>query len=142
MKLYIGADQYGTLYLEPIEVFLKSKSIEYTLVKTGEDVFKVTDAVCKKVLEAPQENRGIILDRYAVESFMYGSKFKHIICSQTNDEHSAMMTRDHNNANLITVGTGIVGLDVCLSIVERFVQGEYAGGRHQIRIDMLESMGS
>lgn len=142
MKIYLGSDHYGTAYKLEIIKLLTEKNITVIDMSETEDIFDVTEAVVGKILEDPTVNRGIIVDRYGVAPFMFGSKFKGIICSETNDEHSAMMTRDHNNANLITMGSGIVGIDVCLSIVERFVTGEYSGGRHQIRIDMLDRMGS
>ncbi|WP_368669399.1 RpiB/LacA/LacB family sugar-phosphate isomerase [Histophilus somni] len=50
------------------------------------------------------------------------------------------MTRDHNNANVVTIGYKLIGEKVALSIADRFINHEYAGGRHQIRIDMLNKL--
>ena len=71
---------------------------------------------------------------------MVADKFKYIICAELNDEHSAKMTRDHNNANVITMGSGVIGEAVACKIAERFCVAKYSGGRHQIRIDMLNKM--
>ena len=71
---------------------------------------------------------------------MIAAKHKYIICAQLNDCHSAKMTRDHNNTNIITLGSKVIGSDIAKEIVKRFVYGEYAAGRHQIRVDMLDRM--
>ena len=71
---------------------------------------------------------------------MIAAKHKYIICAPLNDSHSAKMTRDHNNTNIITLGSKVLGSDIAKEIVKRFVYGEYAAGRHQIRVDMLDRM--
>lgn len=71
---------------------------------------------------------------------MTACKYKGIICAEVSDEHSAKMTREHNNASMITMGSGIVGKRLAESIVDAFIKGEYSGGRHQIRVDMLNKM--
>ena len=71
---------------------------------------------------------------------MVADKFKYIICAELNDEHSAKMTRDHNNSNIITMGSGVVGSDVACRIAIRFCKAKYSAGRHQVRVDMLNEM--
>ncbi len=70
---------------------------------------------------------------------MTATKIKGMIAAEVSDERSAYMTREHNNARLITLGSEIVGVGVAKNIVEGFVTGN-AGGRHQIRVDMLNKM--
>lgn len=50
------------------------------------------------------------------------------------------MTRQHNNARMIVMGSGIVGPDLARGIVDEFLSEPYAGGRHQVRVDMLNKM--
>jgi len=56
------------------------------------------------------------------------------------DERSAYMTRSHNNARMITMGAEIVGDTLAKNVAKEFVNGHYDGGRHQIRVDMLNKM--
>ena len=51
------------------------------------------------------------------------------------------MTREHNDARLITLGANIVGQELALAIANAFLNAPYRGGRHQIRVDMLNEMG-
>ena len=50
------------------------------------------------------------------------------------------MTREHNNSSIITIGSKIVGSELALNIVKEFLEASYDGGRHQIRVDMLNKM--
>ena len=50
------------------------------------------------------------------------------------------MTRSHNNTSIIAIGSGIVGEKLAEAIVSGYLESEYAGGRHQIRVDMLNKM--
>lgn len=70
------------------------------------------------------------------------AKHNGIICTQLNDEHSAKMTLDYNNADVITMGCRVEGTGVAAGITERFLKGKYSAGRHKIRIDMLDRMGN
>ena len=142
MSIVIGADQKGKALKDTILDFLKENGIEVIdLTPEGaKDFYEASIAVTKEVLKNPQENKGIIVDEMGVGPFMVADKFKYIICAELNDEHSAKMTRDHNNSNIITLGSGIVGSKVACQIAKRFCMAKYSGGRHQIRVDMLNEM--
>ena len=68
------------------------------------------------------------------------TKHKGIICAQVADEHSAKMTRDHNNTSIITIGSKVTALEIAKGIADKFISSNYSGGRHQIRVDMLNKM--
>lgn len=141
MKVIIGSCKACESMREIMKVFLHEKNIDVVDVsKEGDNFLEVSLRVAKEVQKDLKHNRGIIIDEYGAGPFMVADKVKYIICAELNDEHSAKMTRDHNNANVITFGTKIVGEQVAKNIVDRFVTANYAGGRHQIRIDMLNKM--
>lgn len=142
MRIVIASDQIGLNLKNEIIEFLKNKglNVEDLTPEGDKNFFEASLKVTKAVLEDVENNKGIIIDEYGVGPFMVADKFKYIICAQLNDEHSAKMTRDHNNANVITMGSGIVGKDVACRIAHRFCVAKYAGGRHQVRVDMLNKM--
>ena len=135
--IYIGCTKQSKEFLEKI---LKELDFEIEVIE-NDNIYDLTVSIVHKVLENKDENKGIIIDNYGTIPFMIASKHKYIICAQLNDEHSAKMTRDHNNSNVITLGYNVIGKDVAVNIIKRFVNGKYAGGRHQVRIDMLDKMG-
>jgi ribose 5-phosphate isomerase B len=58
-------------------------------------------------------------------------------CSET---YSARLARNHNNANVLALGAQVVGKGLARSIVKEWIGAEYEGGRHQKRIDMINSL--
>lgn len=142
MKIIIGSDKKGLELKNKIVSYLNEQGFEIMDVsKSGdEDFYDASIKVTNEVLKDVKNNKGIIIDEYGVGPFMVADKFKYIICAELNDEHSAKMTRDHNNANVITLGSGVIGEDVAKRIAHRFSVAEYSGGRHQIRVDMLNKM--
>jgi len=94
--------------------------------------------VVKDFLE--KENLGIVIDAYGAGPFMVATKIKGMVAAEVSDERSAYMTRGHNNSRMITMGAQLVGDELAKNIAKGFVNGKYDGGRHQIRVDMLNKM--
>ncbi|CAM3596427.1 RpiB/LacA/LacB family sugar-phosphate isomerase [Erysipelothrix urinaevulpis] len=137
--IYISATPDGLELKNNVLLYLDELDVAYEdLTKKDANTISATQNVVKKVLE--DNAFGIVVDGTGNGPFMVAGKYKGIICAQLNDEQSALMTRDHNNTNIITLGQDIIGNDVMRGIVNRFVTHDYAGGRHQIRVDMLDSM--
>lgn len=139
--IVIGCNAQSFYLKHELIEYLEELKIEYIDVSGfgDEDIYDTSIKVVHEVLK-DKKNKGIILDEYGSIPFMIAAKHKHIICAQMNDCHSAKMTREHNNTNIITLGSKIIGSDVAKEIVVRFVKGNYAAGRHQVRIDMLDRM--
>lgn len=142
MQIIIGADAAGKRLKEVLKQYLIENNYEVVDVsETSErDFVETTLAIAQKVNESDQ-NLGIAIDAYGVGSFMVATKIKGMIAAEVSDERSAYMTRGHNNARMITLGSEIVGEGLAKNIVKGFVTGTYDGGRHQIRVDMLNKMG-
>lgn len=141
MKIVIGSDSKGFQLKDHIKSYLTD--LGYSVQdETPEKELNFYDATTRvvDVIEKNLADKGIVIDEYGVGSFMVANKHKGIICANTFDEHSAFMTRGHNNANIITIGSGIVGEKLAEKIAETFAKAEYDGGRHQIRVDMLNKM--
>lgn len=142
MQVYIGSVKEADYLKEILIRWMQEKQIDVIdVTQQNMNFYDVSEAVVKEVLKNKNEDRGIILDETGAGAFMCASKHNGIICAQLSDEHSAKMTRDHNNANVITMGCRVIGESVAIGIVERFLNGRYSAGRHKIRIDMLDRMG-
>lgn len=142
MKVIIGADQHGLSLKTHIQTYLLDRGYDVVDVTSDslKDFVDVTVAVAKEVQQA-DDNLGIVIDEYGAGSFMVATKIKGMIAAEVSDERSAYMTRSHNNAKMITLGSALVGETLAENIVKGFVEGAYDGGRHQIRVDMLNKMG-
>lgn len=142
MRIVISSDKKGLELKNKIVAYLREQNFDVEdLSEQGDaDFYEASIKVVNEVLKDVTVNKGIIIDEFGAGPFMVADKFKYIICAELNDEHSAKMTRDHNNANVITMGSGVLGEDVAKRIAHRFCVAQYSDGRHQIRVDMLNKM--
>ncbi|WP_439121170.1 ribose 5-phosphate isomerase B [Marivita sp.] len=81
---------------------------------------------------------GIILCGTGQGIMMAANKVKGIRCGVCSDTFSARMIRQHNDANILSLGARVVGEGVALDIVDAFLTAEFEGGRHATRVDMIE----
>ena len=140
MAIIIGADAAGNKLKDVVKDFLIGESFEVVdVTEEGKDFVDVTLAVAAEV-NKQEENLGIVIDAYGAGPFMVATKIKGMVAAEVSDERSAYMTRGHNNSRMITMGAEIVGESLAKNIAKGFVNGKYDGGRHQIRVDMLNKM--
>ena len=140
MSVIIGADVAGIRLKEVVKEYLEAEGFQVVdVTEEGQDFVDVTLAVAKEVKQAEQ-NLGIVIDAYGAGPFMVATKIKGMVAAEVSDERSAYMTRGHNNSRMITMGAQIVGDQLAKNIAKGFVNGKYDGGRHQIRVDMLNKM--
>ena len=140
MAIIIGADAAGSKLKDVVKDFLIGENFEVVdVTKEGQDFVDVTLAVAAEVNQQ-EDNLGIVIDAYGAGPFMVATKIKGMVAAEVSDERSAYMTRGHNNSRMITMGAEIVGEALAKNIAKGFVNGKYDGGRHQIRVDMLNKM--
>ncbi|MBG9983152.1 galactose-6-phosphate isomerase subunit LacA [Aerococcaceae bacterium DSM 111020] len=141
MKVYLGSDKDGLMLKNVVKEYLETKDFD-VIDKTpngADDFVDSTVAVAKEIM-ADEDARGILIDKFGAGSFIAATKMKGVIAAEVSEERSAYMTREHNNAKIITMGQEIVGEGLAKEICKAFLDAEYDGGRHQIRVDMLNAM--
>ncbi len=85
-------------------------------------------------------DRGLAIDDWGIITFMYLAKNKGIVVAEINDEHSARMTTEHNNSSILTFGSEISTINQMKRMVDKFLAAKYEGGRHKVRIDMMDTL--
>ncbi len=83
---------------------------------------------------------GIVLCGTGQGIMMAANKVKGIRCGVCSETFSAKMIRQHNNANMLSIGARVVGEGLALEIAEAFVSTEFEGGRHATRVDMINAL--
>ena len=139
MKVILGSDVDGNELKDYIKNYLLENGYDVVDKSETKDFVETTYAVAQTVL-ADDDSLGIVFDAYGAGSFMVATKIKGMVAAEVSDERSAYMTRGHNNSRIITIGSKIVGTEVAKNIVKGFLTAGYDGGRHQIRVDMLNKM--
>ncbi|MDT2692032.1 galactose-6-phosphate isomerase subunit LacA [Enterococcus gallinarum] len=141
MRVVIGSDSDGMELKELIKKkLIKEGIIVVDKSETASEDFVESTLAIANDLNENEGSLGIAVDGYGAGSFITATKVKGMIAAEVSDERSAYMTREHNNSRMITLGSKIVGDELALNIVKEFLQANYDGGRHQVRVDMLNKM--
>lgn len=83
---------------------------------------------------------GIILCGTGQGIMMAANKVKGIRCGVCSDTFSARMIREHNDANMLSIGARVIGQGLALDIVDAFLDAEFEGGRHATRVDLIKAI--
>lgn len=141
MKIIIGNDHSAVEMKMELVKFLNS--LGHEVVNVGTDESSSVDypifgkEVCKKVLEN-ENSLGIAICGTGIGISIACNKVKGIRAGLCHESFSAMMTRKHNDANVLCIGARVTGIELAKDIVKTFIETSFEGGRHQRRIDMLE----
>lgn len=81
---------------------------------------------------------GIVLCGTGQGIMMAANKVAGIRCGVCSDTFSARMIRQHNDANMLSIGARVVGEGLALDIVAAFLSAKFEGGRHEARVAMIE----
>lgn len=80
---------------------------------------------------------GIMIDGAGIGSCMVANKVPGVRAALCYDYATASNSREHNNANYLTLGAGLIGLNQAKLVVKTFLTTDFAGGRHQKRVDKI-----
>ncbi|MBR1943488.1 ribose 5-phosphate isomerase B [bacterium] len=140
-RIAIGSDHGGFNLKSKIIKHLEEKGYEVqdfgTYSTDSCDYPVYAKAVAKSVAKGENE-KGIIVCGSGIGVSIAANKVKGVRAALCHESHSAMLSRLHNNANVLCLGERITGESLALDIVDTWLQSEYEGGRHQKRIDMLD----
>ena len=140
MEILIGSDHGGYKLKQEIIKYLNElgHTVEdcgcYTAVSC--DYPDIAQYVVKKVLSTGK--RAILVCGTGIGMSIAANRFKGIRASHCTDTFTARMTRMHNNSNILCLGERITGTGLALDIVEIWLNTDFQGGRHEIRINKLE----
>ncbi|MFQ5921353.1 MAG: ribose 5-phosphate isomerase B [Anaerolineales bacterium] len=81
--------------------------------------------------------RGLMIDGAGIGSCMAANKVPGVRASMCYDQATAINSREHNNANLLTLGAGLIGAGLARSILKTWLDTPFAGGRHAKRVDKI-----
>lgn len=141
MKVILGADKDGFRLKEVIKEYLETEN--YDVLDVTEEPAETFLESADKIVQAMREDedaQAIAIDKMGIGSFMAASKYKGVVVAEISDERSAYMTREHNNARMITLGSDLVADEMAKIITNEFLKADYDGGRHQVRVDMLNDL--
>jgi ribose 5-phosphate isomerase B len=144
MKIAIGSDHAGFLYKERIKSFLAGLGHAVTDFGTHSEepvdyplfIRPVALAVSRGECE-----RGIVLGGSGNGEAIVANRVKGVRCALCWNLESARLARQHNNANVLSLGERMMNVETALEIVGIWLDTPFEGGRHQHRIELIDAIG-
>jgi len=142
MKIAIGSDHAGFRYKEAIKKL--SGDLGHDVTDFGTDSEEPVDypLFIRPVAEAVARGdceRGIVLGGSGNGEAITANRVKGIRCALCWNVKSARLGRQHNDANVISIGARMVSLETALKSVRVWLETPFEGGRHQRRIDLIDA---
>ncbi len=141
MKIAIGSDHAGFAYKERIRKMLAEAGHEVRDFGTYSEapcdyptfIRPVAEAVARGEFE-----RGIVLGGSGNGEAIVANRVRGVRCAIGWDLRSARLSREHNDANVLSLGQRMVAIEEALEIVELWLATPFQGGRHAERIRMID----
>ena len=140
MKIAIGCDHGGIVLKDAVTSTLEALGAEVVDLGTNS-----TDSVdyptyglkVAETVASGQCDAGVIMCGTGIGISISANKVPGIRCAVVTNTYMAKLTKNHNNANIISLGGRVITPDEAKDIVTAWYTAEYEGGRHQRRLDML-----
>jgi ribose 5-phosphate isomerase B len=142
-RIAIGSDHIGYPLKEEIKKYLEELGYSHqdfgthSSERTDYPLFakQVTSAVASQ-----QADLGILICGTGVGMSITANKVKGIRAVVCSEPYSAMLSRQHNNTNVLALGARVVGLELARMIVKSWLEAEYEGGRHASRLELISQI--
>lgn len=143
LRVAIGSDHRGYVLKRSLKAYLKD--LGHTVVDCGigegetGDYPDIARRVCEKVVRKDCEF-GIVIDAVGVGSAIAANKIDGIRAAVCHDVESARSSRLHNDANVLSLGSGFMNRGLARRTVRIWLETPFEGGRHVKRIDMISKL--
>jgi ribose 5-phosphate isomerase B len=137
-KIVLGADHGGFELKEILKSFLIE--LGYEVEDVGAHSTEAVDypdfahAVAQKVAAG---SRGVMIDGAGVGSAITANKVPGVRAAACYDVYTAINSRRHNNANMLTLGSRVSSADAAKEILKAWLETDFEGGRHEKRVDKI-----
>jgi len=136
----IGADHGGYQLKETLKEMLAKEG--YAVIDCGTGGTESVDYpdFARQVAENVASGaawRGVMIDGAGIGSCMAANKVPGVRAAMCYDYATAYNSREHNNANLLTLGAGLIGANLARQILKTFLETEFGGGRHARRVNKI-----
>jgi ribose 5-phosphate isomerase B len=141
MKIGIGSDHAGYRYKEEIKKYLAQRGHEVQDFGTNSEISVDYPAFIRPValaVAAGEVERGIVLGGSGNGEAITANRVRTVRCVLCWNEESAQLGRQHNDANMLSLGQRMIPLELALTIVGIWLDTPFEGGRHVRRIQMID----
>lgn len=143
MKISLGSDHAGFRYKEKVKELLQSLGHEVKDCGTFDEKpvdYPVFIRPAAEAVVRGETDRAIVFGGSGNGEAMAANKVKGARCALCWNEETARLSRQHNDANVLSIGERMIPLELALQIVRVWLQTPFEGGRHQPRVEQLNAM--
>lgn len=144
MKIGIANDHSGVDYKNALVKYIGEK-YGYEVINYGTDTsdsvnYAVYGEKVANAIKSKEIDKGIVICGTGIGISLACNKVKGVRCAVCSEPLSARLSRLHNDANIVSMGARMIGLEMVKEIVDVFLTTEFEGGRHKERIAYLEQI--
>lgn len=143
MKLALGSDHGGFRLKEIVKEYLRKENISFEDFGTLSEASTDYPDFAQKVAEAVASglyDKGILICGTGIGVAIAANKVPGIRAALCHDVFSARASREHNDANILTMGERVIGPGLALEVVKTWLAAEFTGGRHGCRVDKIREI--
>jgi ribose 5-phosphate isomerase B len=141
MNIAIASDHAGTRYKEALKRHLQARGIAVVDCGTHGDAPVDYPLVIRPVAEdvaRGRYDRAIVIGHSGNGEAMAANRVPGVRCALAWNVESARLARAHNNANVLSIGQGLLPLETARTLVDTWLETPFEGGRHERRIRQLD----
>ncbi|HEC34665.1 MAG TPA: ribose 5-phosphate isomerase B [Chloroflexi bacterium] len=143
MRIAIGADHGGYHLKQEIGHFLLTSGHQVSDVGTHNEA--TTDypdyaVQVARAVVAGEADLGVLVCGTGIGMSIAANKVRGARAAVATDCYMARMARRHNDANILCLGGRVLGVGTALEVVQAFLEGRFAGGRHARRVDKIQAL--
>ena len=141
MKLSIGCDHGGYLLKEKVKEYLLNKG--YEIIDCGTNSldscnYPIFGKKAAEMVANGDCELGIVICTSGEGIMMSANKVKGIRCGLAYNKEVCALMRQHNNANMISIGAKFTPFETAVEYIDIFLSTPFEGGRHALRVEMIE----
>ncbi len=137
----LGSDHVGNVLKQVIMEHLDEKGIAYLDCGFLDDGrpsdYPIYALAAANEVRSGRCDMGLLFCGTGIGISIAANKLKGIRCAVCSEPYSALLSRQHNNANMLALGTRVVGPELAKMIVDTWLDGCFQGGVHAERVNMI-----
>lgn len=143
MRIGIANDHVAVEMKQQITAYLEEKG--YEVVNYGTDSsesfhYPISGEKVALAVKNQEVDLGILICGTGVGISLAANKVNGIRAVVCSEPYTAKLSREHNNTNILAFGARVIGIEMAKMIVDSWLEAEFMGGRHQIRVDMISDI--
>ncbi len=143
MVIAVASDHGGFELKNKVREHLRKRGIKVVDLGTDSEEsvdYPIYGKACAEAVASGKADLGVVCCGTGIGISIAANKVKGIRCGLCTSVEMAELTKKHNNANMIALGGRTTDPELAMKIVDKWLDTEFEGGRHQRRVDMLDEM--